>query len=143
MPWGWGSKERRPEPDAATRAPPPAPSRSPEDERAPRPEAPLAGDTRFRVDDVYTITGLGCVLVGEVEQGSIRPPTSMRLLHGADGAAVAIPVEVVSIMAHRKPVAELLPGTSAGLQVRGIETNPSPFARTRYLVAKGDRLVSP
>lgn len=143
MPWSWGKKE-------AASAPQPAMTETPaaSGEYAASPatvvsDAPLPADTRFRVDAVYTITGTGCVLVGEVEQGSIRPPVSMRAVRVVDGAETSIPVQVVSAMAHHKQVAELLPGVPAGLQLRGIKENRALFARERYPVAKGDRLVSP
>lgn len=143
VPWGWGKKAPAPvlaadppqqpgQPGGAVPAPTPLPG-----------DAPLANAARFRVDDVYTITGLGCVLVGEVEEGSIRPPVPMRILHVVDGAEEVIPVQVVSVMAHRQPVAELFPGTPAGLQLRGLREDRSPLARSRYPVGKGDRLVSP
>lgn len=95
------------------------------------------------MDDVYTITGLGLVVVGEVEEGSIRPPTPMRLIRVVDGAEVAVPVRVVQAQAHHKQVTEVGPGTPAGLVVRGIPPDRSPFAPHRYPVAKGDRLVCP
>ncbi|HEV8049674.1 MAG TPA: hypothetical protein VGP88_03670 [Thermoplasmata archaeon] len=111
---------------------------------------------RFRVDDVFSITGLGCVVVGEVEEGTLRPPCPMQLVPVAPRGDAPGSVMVAGAMAHHKEVAEVGSGTKAGLTLRGIAGDPLwpvPSAArfplqvsvpvSRWPVRKGDRLISP
>lgn len=141
MPWGRGRPPAAPA--AATAAPPGASTSVAGGTASPAPEAPLSSVTRFRVENVYTITGLGCIVVGTVEEGSIRPPAPMRLVRVVDGAEVAIPVEVVEVMVNKQPVTELLPGIRAGMRLRGLRREHSFLGRGGYPVQKGNRLLSP
>ncbi len=109
MPWEWGRRT----PPAGQVVFPVSEAPSPSD------EAPLVSDPRFRVQDIYTITGVGCVLVGELEAGELRPPTVLRVLDDG-GARRDVVVRMVQIMAHRAEQPVLRPGTSAGLTVRGM-----------------------
>lgn len=45
---------------------------------------------RFRIDDVFTITGRGTVVTGSIEQGTVRAGDLLRLIrgHGSGGPAV-------------------------------------------------------
>lgn len=126
MPW-FGSKKTEP-------APPP-----PTDAPLADPSAPL----RFRIDDVYTITGLGCVAVGEVIDGAIRVPMSARRIRPSGAVASEMRVTIKSAQAHHQPVTEVRPGTSVGLQLGGVPRMASPLARHFYDVVKGDELVNP
>lgn len=46
---------------------------------------------RFRIDDVFTITGRGTIVTGSIEQGAVRAGDLLRLIrgHGTEGPVVA------------------------------------------------------
>ena len=48
------------------------------------------GQFRFRIDDVFTITGRGTVVTGFIEQGAVRAGHRLRLIRsdGAEGPGV-------------------------------------------------------
>jgi translation elongation factor EF-Tu-like GTPase len=152
MPWDWGKKESQPpisSPEsgtAASRLEEPIPSLE-----SGATDPPVAGPVTFRIDDVYTIKGEGCVAVGQVVDGILRPPTTMRLVTSRPRPEAPFSVEVVKVTARRKAVGELASGTPAGLTLRGVEVDGyrahtflEPRSLTgRWPVQKGDRLESP
>lgn len=108
------------------------------------PRDPAGAAARFRIHDVYTITGEGCVVVGELESGEIRPNDAFRVIDGATGAVRPLLVHVTKMMAHREPVAVLRPGTKAGMTIRRLTPETGHFTRVeKHEVAQGDLLVPP
>lgn len=100
--------------------------------------------TRFRVSDIYMITGIGCVAVGVIEQGTIRPPVVLRIVHSptAPSDGTAHRVRVVQAEAHHAAQAEVFPGMTVGLALRAGDGPAVPPKVLRGWLAKGDLLVS-
>jgi hypothetical protein len=144
MPW-WPSRRAEPsQPDAAS-----GPASQSAPSVPPATDAPSAitdgSSVRFRVEDVFTVIGTGCVLGGRVEVGILRPPTTMRLTAGEFRVGPETPLRVIRAIAARKPVSELPPGVRAGLEIRGLNgEHPWPLSRhIEWPVKRGDCLVSP
>ena len=145
MPWGWGKKG----------APPPEPAggsgASRGDAEPPLPSSvleptgpPPSGPVRFRIDKVYTIVGLGCVVAGEVVEGILRPPLTMKVVTVSPRPDTPASVQVVMATVHRQTVPEVAPGTGAGLTLRGLwgpGLGLSSVLR-KWPVEAGDVLVS-
>jgi len=141
MPWNWGRKD----------PPPSTAPGEPSDPGTPeflRPGAPLRSPdgaaARFRVQDIYTITGIGCVVVGELESGEIRPNDAFRVIEGATGAMRPLLLQVTKMEAQREVLAVLRPGTKAGLVVRRLTPETGHFTRVESReLRRGDVLVPP
>lgn len=137
MPWSWGKKsDPAPSPPVAATT-----------------EAPLsagdggAGPMRFQIEDVYTITGIGCVVTGQLIDGVIRIPMPARLVRASPGAAgpAGSPITIKRAMAHHQELQEVRPGMDVGLNLGGLPREASPL-RLRggfYDVSKGDQLIAP
>jgi hypothetical protein len=141
VPWSWGKK------DPGEKA-----SAEPKSDLSPPisalgGELPLQSAVRFRVDDIFTILGEGCVAGGEVEEGTLRLPATMRLVTPEPRTNAPTIVEVLHGFSRRKPIAILPPGTKAGLTLRGIQgeksVNLPGHLVDRWPVKKGDQLVLP
>lgn len=144
MPWGWGRKEKERSAAATTTteggpsAGGPLPSTA-----DPSRDSPLPGAVKFRVDDVYSITGTGCVVVGEVVEGILRTPITLNLVPPTPRPGAPKSVQVAGGMVHRKEVSEIAPGTPVGLTLRGLDPVVQGFGGVRWPVVKGDYLVAP
>src|SRR3989344_3039017 len=78
---------------------------------APPPDKPL----RLPVQDVYNIKGVGCVPVGRVETGVLKPGDKIIVMpSGKQG-------EVKSVEAHHEQLSQAVPGDNVGFNVRGLE----------------------
>ena len=95
---------------------------------------------RFRIEDVYSITGLGCVAVGMMEVGSIRVTDSLRVTPGPGSTSAPALVTVGGIEAHRKELSVAPPGERVGLVLRAV--SPGSWGH-RYDLRKGDLLTTP
>lgn len=146
MPWGWGKKEAPPTDPAVKSGGSPGDSEPPlpSSVREPTGAAP-SGSVTFRIDKVTTILGMGCVVMGEVIEGILRAPLTMRVVTGAPRPDVPASVQVVMLMAHHSTVTELAPGTPAGLTLRGVSGPPvlPGGIRRKWPLEVGDRLVAP
>lgn len=80
------------------------------------PKRPIEKPLRVPVQDVYKITGIGTVIAGKIETGTLKPNTLITL--GISGASA----EAKSIQMHHKDIPEALPGHNVGINVRGIST---------------------
>ena len=107
--------------------------------------APSSGSVTLRIDKILTIYGEGCVVVGKVIEGILRPSLTLRVVTNAPRPDVPDSVQVVMATADHKAVAELAPGTPAGLplrDVRGLRVLPGSVMR-KWFVEVGDMLVAP
>ncbi len=78
------------------------------------PEKPLDKPLRLPIQDVYSITGVGCVPVGRVESGVLKPGEKVVFMpSGAKG-------EVKSVEMHHKQLDKAEPGDNVGFNVRGV-----------------------
>jgi translation elongation factor EF-Tu-like GTPase len=72
------------------------------------------------VDDVFTISGRGTVVTGQVEAGTVARGGTLRLTRG-DGSSHD--VEVTGVEMFRKVVDSATVGDNVGLLLRGIDKN--------------------
>ena len=78
------------------------------------PEPPTDKPLRLPVQDVYNIKGVGCVPVGRVETGVIKPGEKIVFMpSGVEG-------EVKSVEAHHEQLPQAIPGDNVGFNVRGV-----------------------
>ena len=79
------------------------------------PALPTDKPLRLPVQDVYNIKGVGCVPVGRVETGILKPGDKIIVMpSGKQG-------EVKSVEAHHEQLSQAVPGDNVGFNVRGLE----------------------
>ncbi len=79
------------------------------------PALPTDKALRLPIQDVYNIKGVGCVPVGRVETGVMKPGDKIVVMpSGKQG-------EVKSIEAHHEQLPQAIPGDNVGFNVRGLE----------------------
>ncbi len=84
-----------------------------DDLKAPVP--PTDKPLRLPIQDVYTIKGVGCVPVGRVETGVLKPGDKIVVMpSGKTG-------EVKTVEAHHEQLPQAVPGDNVGFNVRGLE----------------------
>jgi len=81
------------------------------------PEKPIDKPLRLPVQDAYNITGVGCVPVGRVETGVMKP--GMKVIFMPTG----VTGEVKTIEMHHEPLSQAVPGDNIGFNVRGVGKN--------------------
>ncbi len=78
------------------------------------PEKPTDKPLRLPVQDVYTISGIGAVIVGKVETGVLKPGAKIvSMPSGKTG-------EVKSIEMHHQSMPQALPGDNVGVSIKGL-----------------------
>jgi len=146
VPFGWGKKPAAPSYPLGGSPSPSDPEGDPSTFSTERAEdRPLVDDVQFRVDAVYSITGEGCVAVGQVESGTLRPPATLRLVTAQPRPGAPKSLVVMRASAHRKIVALVAAGTPAALTLRGVDGELLLRASNgkRWPIERGDRLVAP
>jgi elongation factor 1-alpha len=93
------------------------------------PKKPVDLPLRMPIQDVYNITGIGCVPVGKIETGILKVNDKVVAVPGREGKIV--PGECKSIEMHHEQITEAQPGDNVGISVRGFAKN---------MVARGDVL---
>ena len=78
------------------------------------PAKPTDKPLRLPVQDVYTISGIGAVVVGKVETGVLKP--GMKIIAMPSGKVG----EVKSIEMHHAQMPEAIPGDNVGVSIKGI-----------------------
>ncbi|MEA2004609.1 MAG: translation elongation factor EF-1 subunit alpha [archaeon] len=78
------------------------------------PEKPTDKPLRFPVQDVYTISGIGAVIVGKVETGVLKP--GAKIVSTPSGKTG----EVRSIEMHHQSMPQALPGDNVGVSIKGL-----------------------
>lgn len=84
----------------------------------PAPESPIDLPMRMPVQDVYDITGIGCVPVGKIETGVMKQGQKVKVLPGRTGTG--IDGEVKTIEAHHETHPEAPAGMNVGVNIRGV-----------------------
>lgn len=87
-----------------------------------KPDAPL----RIPVGGVHSIKGVGDVITGRVEQGTVKPGQSVKFIP-SDGA-VPCRGKVFSVEMHHKSVPAACPGDNVGLNIKGLDKKFRPKA---------------
>ena len=78
-----------------------------------------SGEFQLPIADVFTISGRGVVVVGQVAAGACRSGDAAVVV-GADGASVVGDTTIVGIEAFRKRVDVARQGDMVGLMLRGV-----------------------
>jgi GTPase len=145
VPWNWGKKETEaPRPPGAGSEGLPEIRAPDTTSSVPSSETPISGEVRVRVTAVYTITGTGCVVVGEVATGDLRLPATLRIVDARTGAPHNETVQVVRAEVHRREETLIRAGTTAGLVLQGVPEARRGLSRGGgWDVQPGDFLVSP
>ncbi len=81
------------------------------------PAKPTDKPLRLPVQDVYTISGIGAVVVGKVETGVLKP--GMKVVSMPSGKTG----EIKSIEMHHTQMTEALPGDNVGVSIKGLGKN--------------------
>merc|ERR1719461_1042521 len=84
------------------------------------PKRPTKKPMRMPVSGVYKIKGVGDVITGRIEQGTLKPGCSVGFAPtGVDG-------KLFSIEMHHKSVAKAGPGDNVGINVKGLPKENMP-----------------
>jgi len=105
---------------------------------------PASSGVRFRVENVYSIMGEGCMVAGIVESGTVRPPVQLRIEPGPSSPSEARVIDVVKVVVRRRPTVEVGVGEKAGFTLRGLPGGlilPGSIRRD-WEIRAGDYLVS-
>jgi translation elongation factor EF-Tu-like GTPase len=97
---------------------------------------PTAG-TAIRITGVFTITGVGTVVAGDVEAGVVRPPMRFHVVAGRGSPTGPASVDVIKLEIHRKVVVEARTGDKAAFVLRGVPDTVQP----KDVVRRGDLLM--
>lgn len=81
-------------------------------------------DLRIPVSGVYSIKGVGDVITGRVEQGTVKPGQMVKFIP-TDGA-VPCRGKVFSVEMHHKSVPAACPGDNVGLNIKGLDKKYRP-----------------
>ncbi|MBW6462534.1 MAG: translation elongation factor EF-1 subunit alpha [DPANN group archaeon] len=81
------------------------------------PDKPTDKPLRLPVQDVYTISGIGAVIVGKVETGVLK--SGMKIISMPSGKIG----DVKSIEMHHTQMPEALPGDNVGVSIKGLGKN--------------------
>ncbi|NPA38776.1 MAG: translation elongation factor EF-1 subunit alpha [Candidatus Nanohaloarchaeota archaeon] len=92
------------------------------------PQLPVDKPLRMPIQDVYSIKGVGTVIVGRVETGTMRPGDKIIIEPSHKEA------EVKSIEMHHEPLNEAKAGDNVGINVRGVNKDE---------VSRGDVIGKP
>ncbi len=79
------------------------------------PQRPIEKPLRLPIQDVFSITGAGTVVVGRVETGVIRPGDKVIVMPAGKAG------DVRSLETHHMKLEEAKPGDNIGVNLRGIE----------------------
>lgn len=84
------------------------------------PKRDLSGPVRVPISDVLTIKGVGEVVCGRIEQGTLRPGDEVQFV---PSNTVSFPCvgKVFSIEMHRKSVEKGLAGDNVGVNIKGFD----------------------
>jgi len=111
------------------------------DEMARPPVRPESAAMRLPVSGIYKIKGVGDVIAGRVEQGTVKPGEEVVFLptHSASNACGG---KVFTVEMHHKRQDSAGPGDNIGMNVKGLEKNNMPRTGD-VMVYKKDTTLSP
>jgi elongation factor 1-alpha len=104
-----------------------------------KPERKLDAKMRCPVSGVYKIKGVGDVITGRVEEGSIKPGDEVIFLptHTASKKCAG---KIFSVEMHHKSVPMAGPGDNVGLNVKGLDKVNMPRVGDIIVLAKDESL---
>merc|ERR1712025_151200 len=86
------------------------------------PERKTDAALRVPISGIYKIKGVGDVLTGRVEQGSLKPGDEVVFLP-THTTTLPCQGKVFSVEMHHKRVDQALPGDNVGMNIKGLEKN--------------------
>jgi len=98
---------------------------------------------RVPISGIYTIKGVGTVLAGRVEQGTVKPGNEVVFVptHTAAAGANSCTGKVFSVEMHHKTVPQAGPGDNVGMNVKGLDKVNMPRSGD-VMVLKSDTTLS-
>lgn len=81
----------------------------------------VAGDFRITVEDVFSITGRGIIVIGKVERGSVSISDTVKILDSTGSEKQTS--TVAGIETFRKQLTTATVGDNIGLLLRGADRN--------------------
>lgn len=84
------------------------------------PDAPM----RMPVGSVHKIKGVGDVITGRIEQGTLKPESQV-VFHPSHTTGKTCGGKVFSIEMHHNQIPEALPGYNVGLNIKGLQQKPN------------------
>merc|ERR1719152_403906 len=94
---------------------------------------------RLPLSGLYKIKGVGDVLAGRVEQGTVRPE-DLVLFMPTHTTANACTGKVFTVEMHHKRVEQAISGDNVGMNVKGLEKNNMPRVGNVMILKKDDSL---
>jgi elongation factor 1-alpha len=89
------------------------------------PKRDTTSSPRMPVSGVYNIKGVGDVITGRIEQGTVKPGDEVCFLP-THSAAMACAGKIFSIEMHHKQVPQAIAGDNVGLNLRGLDKGNLP-----------------
>ena len=89
------------------------------------PERPKSAPMRMPISGIYKIKGVGDVLAGRVEQGTVKPGEEVVFLptHTSSNPCAG---KVFTVEMHHKRMDEAMPGDNVGLNIKGLDKQNMP-----------------
>jgi len=82
---------------------------------------------RLPISGIYKIKGVGDVLAGRVEQGEVKPGSTVRFMP-THTKGVPCTGKVFTVEMHHKPVEKASPGDNVGLNMKGLKPENMPHS---------------
>lgn len=107
------------------------------------PERKIHAELRVPISGTYKIKGVGDILTGRVEQGTLKAGDEVVFLptHVATRGAQC-QGKVFSLEMHHKRVDQALPGDNVGMNMKGLDKNSMPRAGD-VMITKSDTSLKP
>lgn len=103
------------------------------------PERNVNGSLRVPISGVFKIKGVGDVITGRVEQGTLKPDTEVKFLPTSTTANPCTG-KVFTVEMHHKTVPQANPGDNVGMNVKNLPKSNMPQVGD-IMVAKGDNTI--
>lgn len=104
------------------------------------PKRNTAGKVRVPISGVYNIKGVGNVITGRVEQGTIKPGDEVVFLPTHTKALPCVG-KIFSVEMHHKPVPEAVAGDNVGLNVKNLPKENMPRTGDIMVLKSDDSLT--
>jgi len=104
-----------------------------------QPARQLDKPMRMPVSGLYNIKGIGQILTGRIEQGTVSPGDEVLFLP-THTTANKCQGKVFSIEMHHKPVKKAVPGDNVGLNMKNLNKDNMPRTGDVMILAKDDTL---
>jgi elongation factor 1-alpha len=104
------------------------------------PERPISAAARTPVSGIYKIKGIGDVLTGRVEQGTVKPGEEVIFLP-THTASTPCDGKIFTVEMHHKSVPQAVSGDNCGFNIKGLKKENMPRAGD-VMVLKSDSTIN-